>query len=58
MFQIVKMSDSEAEIIITCLLIDEEGKKQKKNRKRLWVRNICKKRTDYGTASLTHFKIL
>ena len=39
------MSDSEAEIIINCLLIDEEGKKQKKKkkkkkkkkRKRMWV---------------------
>jgi hypothetical protein len=29
------MSDSEAEIIISGLLIDEEGKKQKKKRKRL-----------------------
>ena len=44
---IVKMSESETVIIIGCLLIDEEEKKQKK-RKRLWVHNLCKKRTDSG----------
>ena len=45
------MWDSETENIISCLLIDEEGKnqkKKKKKRKRLWVHNICKKRTDSG----------
>jgi hypothetical protein len=42
-----KMSDSEVEIIISCLLIDEEGK-QKTKRKRVWVHNICKKTTDCG----------
>jgi hypothetical protein len=42
------MSGSEADIIISCLLIDEEGKKQKEERKRLWVHNIFKKRTDSG----------
>ena len=50
MFWIVKMFESETEIIIGWLLIDEEGKKQtkKKKRKRLWVHNLCKKRTDSG----------
>jgi hypothetical protein len=39
------VSDSEAEIIISCLLIDEE-EKQKRKRKRVWIHNICKKRMD------------
>jgi hypothetical protein len=36
-----------AEIILSCLLIDEE-EKQKRKRKRVWVHNICKKRMDCG----------
>jgi len=44
-FQIAKMSDSETEIIINCLLIDEEGKKKKKKKKkkkhkRMWVGRV------------------
>jgi len=31
------MSDSGAEIIISCLFIEEEGKEQEKKRKRIWV---------------------
>jgi hypothetical protein len=42
------MYESEAEIIISCLLTDGEEKKQKKKCKRLWVHNICKKRMDFG----------
>lgn len=30
----LKISENEAEIIISCLLIDEEGKKQTRKRKR------------------------
>jgi hypothetical protein len=41
------MSDSETGIIISCRLVDEDGKKQNKKRKRKWVQNICKKRTDF-----------
>jgi predicted ATP-binding protein involved in virulence len=42
------MSDSEAEIIISCMLIDEEEKKQKKKCKRLSARNIRKKIKEFG----------
>jgi hypothetical protein len=49
----VKISASEAEIIITCLLIDEEGNKQNRKRQGKWG-YIIFARKEWILESVTH----
>jgi len=47
-FVMLKISESEAEIIISCVLIDEEGENRRGNISDNRAHNICKKRMNFG----------